>query len=66
MGGVDRLRIRGLVATWSDPTGSPRTRTEIGQQPTVAAVAAASDIAAATLDPLTAKRRVPRVLENLR
>jgi DNA-binding MarR family transcriptional regulator len=70
-GVVDRLRARGLVATCSDPTDRRRRAialTDTGRQTTVAAVAAAADITAATLEPLTVKeaRTIVRLLEKLR
>jgi MarR family transcriptional regulator, lower aerobic nicotinate degradation pathway regulator len=70
-GVVDRLRARGLVATCSDPTDRRRRAvalTDTGRQTTVAAVATAGDITAATLEPLSAKeaRTIVRLLEKLR
>jgi MarR family transcriptional regulator, lower aerobic nicotinate degradation pathway regulator len=70
-GVVDRLRARGLVAICSDPTDRRRRAialTDTGRQTTVAAVAAAADITAATLEPLTLKetRTIVRLLEKLR
>jgi MarR family transcriptional regulator, lower aerobic nicotinate degradation pathway regulator len=70
-GVVDRLRLRGLVTTCSDPTDRRRraiTLSETGRKTTVAALAAAADITAATLEPLTVKeaRTMVRLLEKLR
>jgi MarR family transcriptional regulator, lower aerobic nicotinate degradation pathway regulator len=70
-GVVDRLRARGLVTTCHDPADRRRRAialTEAGRQTTVTAVAAATEITAATLAPLTAKqaRTLVRLLEKLR
>jgi MarR family transcriptional regulator, lower aerobic nicotinate degradation pathway regulator len=70
-GVVDRLRARGLVETCSDPTDRRRRAvalTDTGRRTTLAAVAAAAEITAATLEPLTVKEAhtIVRLLEKLR
>jgi MarR family transcriptional regulator, lower aerobic nicotinate degradation pathway regulator len=70
-GVVDRLCARGLVVTCSDPTDRRRRAvalTDTGRETTVGAVAAAADITAATLEPLTVKEAhtIVRLLEKLR
>jgi MarR family transcriptional regulator, lower aerobic nicotinate degradation pathway regulator len=69
-GVVDRLRVRGFVATGHDPRDRRRRAvmlTAAGRRVTESAVAAAAGITAATLAPLAAgeQRAVVRLLKRL-
>jgi len=69
-GVVDRLQLRGFVATCNDPNDRRRravTLTDKGRQATQDATAVAAKISAATLEPLTPEERetVCKVLNKL-
>jgi DNA-binding MarR family transcriptional regulator len=69
-GVVDRLRLRGFVATAHDPQDRRRravTLTAAGRRVTEAAIAVAAEITAQTLAPLSAEeqRAVARLLKKL-
>jgi DNA-binding MarR family transcriptional regulator len=69
-GVVDRLRLRGFVATAHDPQDRRRravTLTAAGRRVTEAAIAVAAEITAETLAPLSAEeqRAVARLLKKL-
>jgi len=69
-GVVDRLRGRGFVTTCNDPNDRRRRAVELteqGRQTTLAAIAAATRITAATLEPLSRdeQRTIVRLLAKL-